>query len=54
MAELTGEGMNKLKYDFVLRGYPVWNLRMAHVDTMCWSILARLGKTDVLLIVLSK
>ena len=36
------------------RVYPVWSLRVAHVDLMGWSILARLGNLDALSTVSSR
>lgn len=49
--ELTLEGMNELKYCFVLGGYLVWNLRVAHANPMTWNILARQDNVDALPIV---
>jgi len=34
VVEFTREGMNELKYDSFLVGYPIWNLHVAHVDPM--------------------
>ena len=53
-SSLIREDMNKLVYNFFLRGYSVWNLHVAHVDSMGWSILPRLGNLDVPLLVLSR
>ena len=44
IVKLTREDMNEMKYSLVLGGvYLVWNLRVAHVDPMSWSILVNLG-----------
>jgi len=40
---LTWEGINELEYDVDLGGCLVWNLYVAHVDHMGWSLLARLS-----------
>lgn len=44
---LTGKDMNELKYGSILRGYSVWNLCVALVHPMSWSIIAKEGNPDV-------
>ena len=45
VVELTGKNMNSWSMTLSLGCYRVWNLRVAHVDPMSWSILARLDNS---------